>query len=49
MTVNGFRKLSKNDESISLAKSLIKIWKKLLQGICVNLTLATSEYESLVA
>lgn len=30
MTVNNFRKGSRNDEVISLAKSLIKSWKKLL-------------------
>lgn len=30
MTVNNFRKASSNDEVISLAKSLIKSWKKLL-------------------
>ena len=33
MTVNNFRKASSNDEAVSLAKSLIKSWKKLLPGI----------------
>lgn len=32
MTVNNFRKASSNDEVISIAKSLIKSWKKLLPG-----------------
>ncbi len=32
MTVNNFRKSTSDDEVISLAKSLIKSWKKLLPG-----------------
>ena len=32
MTVNNFRKTTKNEEVITLSKSLIKIWKKLLSG-----------------
>ncbi|XP_058810490.1 transcription elongation factor S-II [Phymastichus coffea] len=32
MTVNAFRKSSKDDEVISLSKHLIKSWKKLLSG-----------------
>ncbi|ESP03395.1 hypothetical protein LOTGIDRAFT_237702 [Lottia gigantea] len=32
MTVNNLRKASKNEEVISLAKTLIKLWKKLLPG-----------------
>jgi len=31
MLVNNYRKLSKNDEVVTLSKSLIKNWKKLLQ------------------
>ena len=37
MTVNNFRKASSSDEVISLAKSLIKSWKKLLPGLFVCL------------
>ena len=33
MTVNNFRKASSNDEAVSLAKALIKSWKKLLPGM----------------
>lgn len=33
MTVNAFRKSSKDDEVISLSKHLIKSWKKLLSGM----------------
>ena len=36
MTVNNFRKASSNEEVISLAKSLIKSWKKLLPEGKVN-------------
>lgn len=32
MTVNNFRKAASKDEAITLAKSLIKSWKKLLPG-----------------
>lgn len=32
MTVNNFRKATSNDEVVSLAKTLIKNWKKLLPG-----------------
>jgi hypothetical protein len=37
MTVNNFRKASSSDEVISLSKSLIKSWKKLLPGLFVCL------------
>ncbi|GBM65524.1 hypothetical protein AVEN_83376-1, partial [Araneus ventricosus] len=33
MTVNSLRKSSTDDEVITLSKSLIKSWKKLLPGI----------------
>ena len=36
MTVNTLRKLCQNDETVSLAKALIKSWKKLLPGMCVG-------------
>jgi transcription elongation factor S-II len=44
MTVNNFRKSSKDDEVISLAKSLIKSWKKLLPGD--NASSSTSRSDS---
>ena len=36
MTVNTLRKLCQNDETVSLAKALIKSWKKLLPGMCIG-------------
>jgi len=33
MTVNNFRKTCKKEEVVTLAKALIKSWKKLLPGM----------------
>jgi len=38
ITVNTLRKQSRNEEVVTLAKALIKCWKKLLQGTSVFMT-----------
>lgn len=47
MTVNNFRKAASKDEAITLAKSLIKSWKKLLPGDSTSSSKNGSKKESL--
>uniref|UniRef100_A0A663MTY8 TFIIS N-terminal domain-containing protein n=1 Tax=Athene cunicularia TaxID=194338 RepID=A0A663MTY8_ATHCN len=50
MSVNALRKQSTDEEVISLAKSLIKSWKKLLgKKIILSLTMHSSGFSSPVA
>ena len=42
MTVNTLRKQCHNDEVVSLAKALIKSWKKLLTGTVMLISLQST-------